>query len=367
MADRGDRTERVLEQVVPYLIAAVLAGVSTLIIWLLLPRADEPVALMDPFVTVLVLSGPLAAWTGFHLVARRSATFSFSRVGDLARTRRGLISWLAGAPRALRVGALVLLVFALARPQTFARKVTHVDGIDIVIVLDISKSMEERDLDPRRNRLAVAQQTIRNFLRGRKNDRIGLVVFAKQTMVQCPLTLDYGALDTIVSDVAIGDIESMGTAVGDGLGLALASLRRSDAKSKVVILLTDGDSNVVNVMSPDEARETARQQGVRVFTVLVGRELGATIRPDPFGRQPHGTNPRLLQQIASETKGRYFNAPNAAALDAGFEQVRATLEKTKRREVRRLPRELYAWFVVPALGFVLVELLLSFTRWRRFP
>jgi Ca-activated chloride channel family protein len=368
-----DRSEEVLHGILPWILTFALSLVVGLAIWFAVGRWGRAegtrIELGDPWALTLVAGCLLAAWAGFHLYVRRTATFTFSRVGDLGRARRGVVAWLSSVPRVLRVVALGLIVFGLARPQTFQRVVTHVDGIDMMVVLDLSRSMEERDLDRRRNRLHVAKETVRRFLRGRKNDRIGLVVFAKDALLSCPLTLDYGALDTIVADLQIGDIEPQGTAIGDGLGLALASLRRSDAKSKAVVILTDGDSNVINVMSPDEAREKAREMGVRVFTVLAGRESGPLEDPfgDPFGRQAYAVNPALLKQIAADTRGKYFNAPNAAALDAGFEAVRSTLEKTKRREIRKIPSELYGWFVVPALGLLLLEIAMSLTRWRRFP
>ncbi len=354
-------------RLVPYGLVAAAGGVAAAVLWLIVPRDGQVISLAHPWALALLSGCALAAWAAFHLHTRRTASFSFSRVGDLGRARPGPLAWLASAPRALRIVALGLLVVGLARPQTFTRQVTQVDGIDIMLVLDLSKSMEERDLDRRRNRLAVAQQTIRTFLQGRKNDRIGLVVFAKQALLQCPLTLDYGALAAIVADLKLGDIDAMGTAIGDGLGLALASLRRSDARSKVAILLTDGESNVINVMSPEEARDKAREQGVRVFTVLMGQEQQRGEPYDFFGRRPYAVNPKLLQDIAKETRGRYFNAATAAQLDKGFEAVRATLEKSKRREVRKIPTELYAWFAVPALGLLLLEIALALTRWRRFP
>src|SRR5690606_12532389 len=125
----------------------------------------------------------------------------------------------------------------------------------VMIALDLSRSMEERDLG--QNRLDAAQRTIREFLAGRASDRVGLVVFAREALLQCPLTLDYRSLDQIVADLAIGDVPEMGTAIGDALGLSLAQLARSAATSKVVILLSDGDSNVVNEMDPHEARALA--------------------------------------------------------------------------------------------------------------
>jgi len=236
-----------------------------------------------------------------------------------------------------------------------------VEGIDIMLVLDLSKSMQERDL--KRNRLDAAQRTIRSFIAG-KTDRIGLAVFAKQAMLQCPLTTDMASLDRIVADLAIGTIDPMGTAIGDGLGVAIASLRRSESRSKVIILLTDGDSNVVNVMNPEEAIEAAKVKNIRIFTVLMGREVEGRVPEELAG---YGTNPALLKKIAAETNGRYFHAGDTAALEKGFAEVRATLEKSKLKEVRRIPTELYPRFVMPALGLIALEILLGLTRWRRFP
>lgn len=351
--------------IVPYAIVILVGGLTALILSSDLSRLPgvDSVVFQRPWALLLLAACALLAWVGFHLHLRRAPTFSFSRVGDLVRTRRGVLAWLSPVPRALRVVAVGLIVFAVARPQTMKRQEIEVEGIDIMLVLDLSKSMEERDMVL--DRLDAAQRTIRRFLKGRKNDRIGLVVFARQAMLQCPLTLDYGALDTIVADLAIGDIEPMGTAIGDGLGLALATLRRSDARSKVIILLTDGDSNVVNEMNPEEAKDLAKKMGVKVFTVLIGKESGPGI--GPYGRQPYAVNPDLLERIAAETGGRYFGAADSRELERGFEQVRETLEKSKRREVGKVYAELYPRFVMPALGLLLVEILLALTRFRKFP
>jgi Ca-activated chloride channel family protein len=354
--------------IIPYALFVLIAGGITLVVTGQLRdlRGAEQLVFHNKWSLLLLGACVLLFWVLFHLGQKRSASFRFSRHADLVRAGRGPISYLATLPRVLRVVAIGLLAVALARPQASRRQEIEVEGIDIMLVLDMSKSMEETDL--RHDRLDAAQRTIRHFLTGRKNDRIGLVVFAKQALLQCPPTLDYVALDRMVSDLSLGDIEPMGTAIGDGLGLALASLRRSDARSKVVILLTDGDSNVVNEMSPEESKDLAAQMKVKVFTVLVGREQGASGNMrDPFGRQEHATNPALLKKIASDTGGKYFNAGDDAALERGFEEVRATLEKSKRKEVGRVFTELYPRFAGIAFGVLLLELLLSFTWFRRFP
>ena len=169
---------------------------------------------------------------------------------------------------------LALLAVALARPQSYRPIDTiETEGIDICIVLDLSESMREQDLEP--DRIGAAKRVIADFISRRHSDRIGLVVFGREAFTYAPLTLDYAALAAMIKDVRIGLVDGKGTAIGNALGVALARLRRSDAKSKVVVLLTDGDSNAGNV-EPLEAARIAQTLGVRIFTVLVGaaRTLG---------------------------------------------------------------------------------------------
>lgn len=354
--------DRFLRALVPYGYVLVIGSLVAAGLVVTLDADRHNIVFAHPGALVLLSACALLAWVGFHLYQRRTATFSFSRVGDLARTRRGLVSWMAPLPRALRVVAVALVAIALARPQVFAREVIELEGIDIMIVLDMSKSMSERDL--KKNRLDAAQRTIRQFIT-RRNDRIGLVIFGRQAMMQCPLTLDTAVLDHMVAALQLGDIDGQGTAIGDAVGLAAASLSRSDAKSKVIILLTDGDSNVANEMTPEEALEVAKGRGIRIFTMLMGRAT-ETSAEEP-GRRGYATNPTLLKKMASDTGGRFFNAGDNEALASGFEEVRATLEKSKRKEVRRVPTELYPRLVTPALGLLLVEIFLVLTRLRKFP
>jgi Ca-activated chloride channel family protein len=272
----------------------------------------------------------------------------------------GWVAIFARLPAVLRITAVALLAIALARPQTFKTEDLEVEGIDIMIVLDLSKSMEETDLQ--QNRLDAGQRTIKSFMQNRRGDRLGLVVFAREAMLHSPLTLDYGAFEDIVDALVIGDVPEMGTAIGDALGLALASLRRAESKSKVIILISDGDSNTSNFMDPYEAKQLAAEAGVRVFTVL----MGATAT----GGQPqaHAINPALLQEIAADTGGRFFPVGADAELDESFESIRADLEKSREVVKGQVPdRELFAWLAGPALVLLLLELLLMMTRWRRFP
>jgi len=211
------------------------------------------------------------------------------------------------------------------------------------------------------DRLDAAQRVIRRFLRRTNNDRIGLVVFGQQAMLQCPLTQDMRLLEQIVADLAIGDVPELGTAIGDGLALALAQLRRSDAKSKVVILLSDGDSNWVTRFSPDEAARAAQELGVKVYTLLVGRE-----ESDLFGGM--SVNPATLRNIAQITGGEFFRAEDYDSFEKGFMTVRNKLDTTKRTITERVPdKQLFVPLAVIALALIGLELLLAYGRLRRLP
>jgi Ca-activated chloride channel family protein len=320
-------------------------------------QEGELIEWKSPRAIVLVAGAALVGTLAFHLHRRRAAAMAFSQVA-LVR-RRGLASWLADLPAALRVVAVGALAIGLARPETY-RIVKHdVDSIDIMLVVDMSKSMEETDMQ--RDRLDAAQRVIRRFLHKSHNDRIGLVVFGQQAMLQCPLTQDTKLLEQIVSDLAIGDVPELGTAIGDGLALALAQLRRSDAKSKVVILLSDGDTNWVTRFDPDQAARAAAEMKVKVYTLLVGSETS-----DLFGGM--SVNPATLRNIATTTNGEFFRASDYESFDHGFQTVRKKLDTTKRTIKERVPdKQLFVPFAAIAAILIGLELLLSYTRLRRFP
>lgn len=305
---------------------------------------------------VLLAACALLAWVLFHLRRQRGAAMAFPRVADLRKAGPGFVAHLASLPGVLRVVAVGVIVVGLARPQTYRTVIIETDSVDIMIVLDLSKSMEEGDL--RKDRLDASQRVIRRFVAERKGDRIGLTVFAQQAMLQCPLTLDMELMDRVVADLKIDDIPALGTAIGDGLGMGLAHLRKSDAKSKVVILLSDGDNNVSTQMTPQQAAEAARDLKIKVFTVLMGADNG-------FGGS---VNPQTLRNIADITGGQFFRATDSDKLRDSFTSMRKTLDKTRRRkEERKKDRELFVPLVGLAVGLLLLELVLSATRFRRFP
>jgi Ca-activated chloride channel family protein len=355
----SDRAAKLARFLWPWLLAVVLGGIAALAMRRYLDdaRGGSPIVWHSPRALALIAGAVVVGVVAFHLQRRRAATMGFSQVA-LVRAR-GAGAWLAELPAALRVLAVGAIAIALARPETF-RTVTHsVDTIDIMIVLDMSKSMEETDMP--RDRLDAAQRVIRRFLQRSKSDRIGLVIFGAQAMLQCPLTQDARLLEQIVSDLAIGDVPELGTAIGDGLGLALAQLRRSDANSKVVILLSDGDNNSVRQFEPDEAARVAREMGVKVYTLLVGRE-----DTDLFGGM--SVNPATLRSIAQITGGEFFRASDYESFRRGFETVRDKLDMKKRITTERVPdHQLFVPIAMLALALLVVELVLAYGRLRRLP
>ena len=350
---------KALRAIWPWLLVLAITAIAGALLrsYLQHARGVEPIIWKSPRAPILASGALLVGAIAFHLHRRRAAAMAFSQVGLVGV--RGLGAWLADVPAVLRVVAIAALAIGLARPETYRTVKHEVDTIDIMLVVDMSKSMEETDMP--RDRLDAAQRVIRRFLRRNTNDRVGLVIFGQQAMLACPLTQDTKLLEQIVSDLAIGDVPELGTAIGDGLALGLAQLRRSDAKSKVVILLSDGDTNWVTRFDPDEAARTAQEMGVKVYTLLVGSES-----TDLFGGM--SVNPATLKSIAEITGGEYFRASDYGSFDHGFQTVREKLDKTKRSITERLPdKELFVPFALFAFALLLVERLLASTRLRRLP
>jgi len=350
---------RLFRWVWPWLLVGAIGGILALIMLSRMHSAQkgEPIVLHDKRALVLIAGGVVVAMIVFYLHRWRSAAMAFSQVGLVGE--RGIGSWLADIPGVLRVLAVVSLAVALARPETYRTVERVEDAIDIMIVVDMSKSMEETDLP--RDRLDAAQRVIRRFLHRTKNDRVGLVIFGQQAMLQCPLTQDSKMLESIVADLAIGDVPELGTAIGDGLALGLAQLRRSDAKSKIVILLSDGDSNWVTRFEPDEAARQAKAMGIQVYTLLVGKE-----ESDVLGGM--SVNPATLRSIAQITGGEFYRASDYDSFDRGFQAVRSKLDTTKRVRLERLPdRQLFVPLLAIALLLLGLELALGYGRLRRLP
>ncbi|HRK61519.1 MAG TPA: VWA domain-containing protein [Candidatus Omnitrophota bacterium] len=271
----------------------------------------------------------------------------------------------------LRLIVLALLIGVLARPvQALSEKDFETQGIDIVMSLDISGSMYAEDFKPQ-NRLFVAKEEAKNFIQGRQNDRIGLVIFAKKAYSQCPLTLDYKILTQLIDDVQIGMIED-GTAIGMGLATAVNRLKNSTAKSKVIILLTDGDNNAGNI-DPVTAAELAKTFGIKVYTIGVGKG-GLVDFPvvDPlFGKRyvqvEMNVDEFTLKRIADITGGKFFRARDAE----GLKQVYAKIDQLERTEIKvhlyQSYQELFKYLLIPAVLLLFIELALARTVLLKIP
>lgn len=261
------------------------------------------------------------------------AAIQISSVDGVVRAPKTIRYYLRHLPFVLRAAAFALLVVALARPQDVERlSHTNTEGIDIMLAIDVSGSMLARDFRP--DRITAAKEVAGSFIADRYGDRIGLVAFAGEAFTQSPLTTDQGTLQTLLSRIRSGLIED-GTAIGNGLATAINRLRESEAKSKVIILLTDGVNNRGEI-APQTAAEIAKAQGIRVYTIGVGTE-GMAPYPavDIYGTPTGGTvmakveiDEKTLRSIARMTGGEYFRATDKAKLKAIYDQINQ-LEKSK--------------------------------------
>jgi Ca-activated chloride channel family protein len=360
---------KLLDALTPYLIT--LAVALPLVIYLIFTLRGSDIQWRHKSGFILLLAVPLGAWIGFHLERKRTGTFAFSRTHDLRRTPRGWVGRLISLPRALRLCAIGLVAIALARPQRMSTDPAEVEGIDIVVALDVSNSMAENDLLP--DRIGAAKRVLEDFISRRVSDRIGLVIFGKEAFTQCPLTLDHRALTNLLKEVRLGLVDGQGTAIGNALGTAINRLRRSTAKSRVIVLVTDGDDNASQV-DPRKAAKFAQSFGIKVFTILIGRDVLASEEPgtDRFGniiiRRPrYPVNPKLLEEIADQTGGVPYLATDTDALQKRFQAILEDLDRSRLKSQTPHYAELYPILIAPALGLILLEILLSLTRFRRFP
>ena len=330
---------------------------------------------MIRFATPWLLAGllivPLVVARYVYALSRSKGNVRFSDLGMLRGIKPSLAARARHLPFALRVLALVLLLLAFARPQAGS---THEEiltkGIDIVLAVDNSTSMSAEDLKPK-NRLAVAKEAVARFIEGRKNDRIGLVVFAGRGYTRCPVTLDYHVLQELLSNVEMAT-QDEGTAIGMGLVTAINRLRDSDAKSRVVVLLTDGRNNRGEI-DPLTAASLAQTLNIKVYTIGVGTkgEVPYPVQDPFFGKRyiylKADIDEDALTAIAQATGGRDFRATDAGTLKEIFQQIDG-MEKTdvKARHYMRYS-ELFHWLLWPGLAAFAFELTLTGTRLRRLP
>ncbi|MFC1754755.1 VWA domain-containing protein [Thermoproteota archaeon] len=287
------------------------------------------------FLLLLIVLAAFAFWQ------RRKPYFStvtFSDISTVKTLANPWLRWIRNAFFVLRYGCLILIIITLARPQgvSFERNVVT-EGVDILLALDVSGSMRAEDFKPE-NRLSVAKKTIEAFVQKRQSDRIGLVVFGADAYTVCPLTLDYGILLNFLTSIKI-DMAGDGTAIGMAIATALNRLKTSESKSKIIVLLTDGENNMGEI-DPVSAADLAKKMGVKVYTIGVGKQGGAPIPiEDPvygkvYARAPDGQliltllDEATLQAIAQRTNGQYFRATDEKAL-ADIYEIIDRLEKTK--------------------------------------
>ncbi len=297
---------------------------------------------------------PLLAVVARGLAGARPGALALARTGVLARLGAGPAARLVALPDGLRLAAGLLLALALARPQSsrLTDKITH-EGIDIVIALDMSESMEASDLPP--SRLEAAKAVIDGMIQRRPHDRIGLVVFGSHASTVSPLTMDHDVLRALLRRLRLGVVEGSRTAIGAGLGVALNRLEESEAESKVVVLLTDGVHNAEG-LDPDTAAQAAADRDVRVYTILMGRHDGDVGTVDPA----------RLERIASVTGGYAYTAEDLEALRTTFQDLLDKLERST-IEGERVRAELFPWLLWPALLLLLLDGVLRNTWLRRFP
>ena len=320
------------------------------------------------FLFLLLIIPVLIAWY-FYRRKKQTADLQVSSIEGFAKVGRNLKFYVYHGLYVIRLLALTLLIIALARPQTsLSRQDISVEGIDLVIALDVSGSMLAMDFKP--DRLEAAKDVAIEFIDGRPNDRIGLVIFSGETFTQCPLTTDHAVLKNLFRDIHSGMIDD-GTALGDGLATAVNRLRGSKAVSKVIILLTDGVNNMGS-LDPRSASEIAKLYGIRIYTVGIG-SMGQAPYPmqTPYGMQIQMGEVKidepLLIEIAKATDGKYFRATNNAKLRAIYKEI-DKMEKSKIDVTEfRKKKEEFLPFVLVAFILLGIEILLRYVYLKNIP
>lgn len=317
---------------------------------------------------------PLLLWAAYAQVKQslQEPRLQISRGLELAPRYRTLRQRTVGLLTGLRLVALTLMAIALAGPQSlYAKDTAEVEGIDIMLALDVSVSMQAADIAP--NRFEATQAVVDQFISKRPQDRIGAVVFGRQAYTLLPLTTDKEALRNLIRELQLGTVDGRGTAIGNALGVALNRLRNSKAKSKVLLLLTDGDSNS-GELAPETAADFAKALGVKVYAVLMGAasEVPVQGNTDLFGRpvwekRTFPINPELLQRIAKQTQGEYFVVTDRKGLEQTFHTILDRLEKSEIADPGRLYSELFGAFLGPAVLMLMLEQLLLVFAFRRWP
>lgn len=337
----------------PVAFSVALLSLAALLIlpnWL---RSGSGIRFSNPWFLLGLLIVPVVVWAGVR--SRRSTGRLIHPLAKvIASQKRGWRTWLLPFSIGLRSLVVALVVVALARPQDSTERASvHMEGIDIVLTLDLSGSMATPDISP--TRVDAAKEVVLDFVQRRKNDRIGAVVFAENAYTLCPLTLDYSVLSQMISELQLGVIDDRATAIGNAVGVSINRLRKSDAKSKTIILLTDGTSNAGNI-SPEQAIEFARTLGIRIYTILVGRNENTS-----------AINPELLVSMAKKTGGNFFTAADKSQLVSSFHTILDALERSKIEDQGITYAEVFGKYLFAALLLSILDLLLTVMVMRRTP
>lgn len=320
-----------------------------------------------PWLLALLALLPVLAWIYWR---RRGSLSASVRVSSLPPG--SLTTWktsLTGLPVIFRLLALAMLILAMARPRlSNVEQFAEGEGIDIMLCLDVSGSMTAQDFSP--NRMEASKKVAIDFVQKRLTDRIGVVIFSGESFTLCPLTIDHNVVIAAIQNIRSGLLED-GTAIGSGLATSVDRLRSSQAKSKVVLLLTDGENNG-GLIDPKTAKEIARTFGIRVYTIGVGSD-GYARQPvnTPFGvvmqNEKVSIDEKLLTEIATETGGRYFRAKDNEGLQGIYDAIGKLEKSTIKMNQLVNHQEKFFPFVLIALFLLLLEWILRFTVLRRFP
>ena len=329
----------------------------------------ENISFAYPYLLCGLLIIPIMIFWYFFKGKKRNPYLTYSNTEIFKDLKPTVKERLKDVPFLLRILGIALLIIAASRPQTFSSgENIYTEGIDVAMLLDISGSMLAEDFKP--NRLEAAKNVIDEFIAGRTTDKIGLVIFAKESFTQCPLTIDYQVLKGLIKDIRSGMIED-GTAIGNAIANGVNRLKESKSKSKVLILLTDGVNNSGEI-DPITAAQIARQFNIRIYTVGVGSEGQAPYPFDtPFGKRyqmvPVEIDEAVLNQVADITGGKYFRATSNKKLEEIYNEI-DKLEKTKVEitSYRQATELFYSWALFGLL-LLLTENILSRTYLRTLP
>jgi len=325
----------------------------------------------DPWLILFFLMVPFLTIRG---KGKQQATISYSSIDTLQAIRSARVEILSVLPLVLRMIAISLLVLSLARPQEGYKSTEILSvGVDIMLALDTSGSMQALDFikdEKRDTRLAMVKDVVSQFIDNRPNDRMGMVVFGSEAYTQCPLTLDQGILKSFLSKLDIG-MAGDSTAIGSAIGIAVKRLKDLESKSKVIILLTDGQNNAGS-LPPLQAAQTAKAFGIKIHTIAVGTHGKAPFLVNSiFGQryvyQQVDIDEDTLKKISDLTGGQYFRATDLESLKTIYKQI----DEMEKSEVKVIDHseytELFHYFLIPGLLILLLEILLSNTVLRRIP